>query len=280
MERCALYIHIPFCRSKCRYCDFASYPHRENCWDSYLTAVLKEADEWQARMAGKTVPTVFFGGGTPTLLPPEKIVSLLEGLRARFAIADDAEITIEGNPGTVTLEGLRRLREAGFNRISFGAQAMEDRLLKGIGRIHTVSETEQAVALAREAGFDNLSLDLIYGLPGQSLDDWRLSLERATALSPEHISAYSLIVEEGTPLYDDVTAGKVTVPDDDQVVEMQRLGNRLLADKGYARYEISNYARTGRECRHNLTYWQRGDYLGLGVAAHSLFENERFEDLR
>lgn len=275
-----LYLHIPFCASKCVYCDFASYPHREMAWEPYLRALCGEMASWRERMEGHEVISVFLGGGTPSLLSEAQIARLLESAASQFRISPDAEITMEANPGTLTLPKLRACRAAGVNRLSLGVQAMDDRLLRRLGRIHTVREAVDAVEMARTAGFDNVSLDLMYALPGQSRADWRSTLRDAVALEPEHISAYSLIVEEGTPLARQVARGEAELPDEDAAVDMHREAVRFLSEAGYERYEISNYARPGRACRHNIIYWERGEYLGLGCAAHSLVGETRFENPR
>lgn len=275
-----LYLHIPFCASKCVYCDFASYPHRETAWEPYLCALCGEMASWRERMEGHEVISVFLGGGTPSLLSEAQIARLLQSAASQFRISPDAEITMEANPGTLTLPKLRACRAAGVNRLSFGVQAMDDRLLRRLGRIHTVREAVDAVEMARAAGFDNVSLDLMYALPGQSRADWRSTLRDAVALEPEHISAYSLIVEEGTPLARQVARGEAELPDEDAAVDMHREAVHFLSEAGYERYEISNYARPGRACRHNIIYWERGEYLGLGCAAHSLVGETRFENPR
>lgn len=280
MKPLALYIHIPFCRSKCIYCDFASWSNREGCRDEYLNALKQELSGWKDRLEGYEVRTLFIGGGTPSILPGEAIAGILDHVRRVLPIRPDAEITMEANPGTTTHEQLRICREAGVNRISFGAQSMDDALLKKLGRIHTAREIAEAVAMAREAGFRNVSLDLMYGLPGQTVDHWLETLDKAVELRPEHISAYSLIVEEGTPLYERAQRGEMDIPGDEEAIAMQRAAIERLECAGYHRYEISNYALEGLECRHNIVYWERGEYLGIGCAAHSLMNGERFENPR
>lgn len=276
----ALYFHIPFCLSKCVYCDFASYPRQEQMWAPYMEALREELSSWREELADYEAATIFLGGGTPSLLPARQIARLMEAVAQTIFVRADAEITMEANPGTLTEEKLRVCRAAGVNRLSLGVQSMDDRLLRSLGRIHTAQEAAAAVELARGAGFDNLSLDLMYALPGQTMGDWLRTLDRAVELSPEHLSAYSLIVEEGTPLAEQIRRGQVRAPDDDLAVDMQRAAVERLASAGYARYEVSNYARPGRECRHNIVYWSRGEYLGLGCAAHSLLRGERFENPR
>ncbi len=278
MKPISLYIHIPFCASKCAYCDFASFPGREADWRRYFEALWGEMALWRPALAAREAVTLFIGGGTPTLVPPEYLAETLDRAREAVPFAADAEITVEGNPGTLTPEKLARYRRAGVNRLSLGAQSFDDGLLRSLGRIHTSGQIAGAVAMARDAGFDNLNLDLIYALPGQGLDDWRDTLERAAALGVEHLSAYSLIVEEGTPMARRVASGEAVLPEDDEANAMQRAAVERLTAAGYGRYEISNYARPGRECRHNLAYWLRGEYLGWGCAAHSLFDGRRFHN--
>lgn len=278
MKPLSLYIHIPFCARKCAYCDFASWPGQEALWPAYFAALAEELAAWSARLGDCCLETVFFGGGTPSLPDAAPIVRLLADLRARFSLAPEAEVTLEANPGTLTPEKLAAYRAAGVNRLSLGVQAFDDGLLRSLGRIHTAAEAVEAVRLARTAGFDNLNLDLMYALPGQTLAQWRATLGQAMALNAEHVSAYSLIVEEGTPMAARVAAGEAVLPDEDLTLEMQRTAIDALAAAGLRRYEISNYARPGRACRHNYVYWTRGDYLGLGCAAHSLLGNARFEN--
>lgn len=260
---CALYIHIPFCAHKCAYCDFASWAGREAAWEVYFDSLEAELDTWIARV-GRCFSTAFIGGGTPSLVPAEYIARIARKISC-------GEFTIEANPGTLTPEKLKIYRECGINRLSMGVQSFDDGLLRRIGRIHTARQAEDAFHMAHGAGFENISLDLMYALPGQTMAQWRATLETAVRLSPEHISAYSLIIEEGTPIAD-----WAKPMDDDAVNEMQRVCTAFLAQNGYGRYEISNYARAGRECRHNVCYWTRGDYIGVGCAAHSLFGGERF----
>ena len=278
MNPLSLYFHVPFCASKCAYCDFASFPGREGDWKKYFEALWDEMDGWRERLAERAVVTAFFGGGTPTLVPAEYIRETLDRARVLAPFAADIEITVEGNPGTLTPEKLATYRAAGVNRLSLGAQSFDDGLLRSLGRIHTAAQIREAVEMAREAGFSNVNLDLMYALPGQTEAQWLDSLDAAVALGVPHISAYSLIVEDGTPMAARVASGAATLPDDDDVNAMQRAGTDRLSAAGLVRYEISNYARPGHECRHNLVYWNRGDYLGLGCAAHSLLTGERFHN--
>ena len=278
MRSLSLYIHVPFCRAKCAYCDFASWPDREGDWARYFGALWRELEGWRGRLDGYAVTTVFFGGGTPTLVDGEFIAETLSRAMALVPFAADAEITLEGNPGTLSPDRLALYRAAGANRLSLGAQSFDDGLLKSLGRIHTAAQVGEAVRMAREAGFGNINLDLMYALPGQTAEQWSDTLDAAVALGVEHLSAYSLIVEEGTPMAARVAAGEAVVLEDEAVNALQRLAVARLAAAGYRRYEISNYARPGFECRHNLAYWRRTDYLGLGCAAHSLMAGERFSN--
>lgn len=266
----SVYIHIPFCVAKCAYCDFASYPGQEGAWEAYFAALRGEIAG--AADGEHRVQTVFLGGGTPSLVPARQIEATLAAVRSAFALAPDAEISLEANPGTLSMEKLRAYRQMGVNRLSIGAQSFDGAILRDIGRIHTPQQAEQAVAMAREAGFSNLGLDLMYGLPGQSAAAWRDTLQKALALGVEHVSAYALIVEENTPM-----AARVgELPGEEEVLAMQREATALLSRAGLERYEISNYARRGFACRHNLVYWLRGEYRGFGCAAHSFFAGERF----
>ena len=276
----SLYIHIPFCMAKCAYCDFASWPGQESLWAEYVHCVCEEISCWKnsGYVDGRTISTLFIGGGTPSILPGELISSIMEAARALAPFEEDAEITIEANPGTLTPGKLAAWKASGINRISFGAQSFDDGLLKTLGRIHSAEDIRTAVSMARSAGFDNINLDLMYALPGQDMQKWADTLEAAIALGVSHISAYSLIVEEGTPMAQWVDDEKVTLPDDDAVNAMQRYAVSRLEQAGLLRYEISNYARPGHESRHNLTYWRRGDYLGVGCAAHSMMNGHRFEN--
>ena len=276
MKPLSLYIHIPFCASKCAYCDFASYPGREGDWARYFRALWDEIDGWRGALAGYEAVTAFIGGGTPTLVDASHIAATLDRCRAAVPFARDAEITLEGNPGTLTPQRLAAYRAAGANRLSLGAQSLDDALLASLGRIHTAAQVEESVRMARAAGFDNVNLDLMYALPGQTMAQWLDTLDAAVSLGIEHISAYSLIVEPGTPMADRVARGEAVIPGDDAVNAMQRAAVARLGAAGYGRYEISNYARAGCECRHNLVYWNRGEYLGLGCAAHSLLDGCRF----
>ena len=278
MKPLAIYIHVPFCARKCAYCDFASFAGREDAWEDYFAALHAEMDAWVDCLRAYEARSVFFGGGTPSLVPAEYISGALNHLRRLLPFAPDCEITLEANPGTLTADKLEAYRRAGVNRLSIGVQSFDADLLRNLGRIHTPGQAVDAVRMAADAGFENLSIDLMYALPGQSMAQWSETLARAVSLPIRHISAYSLIVEPGTEMERRVECGEAHIPDDDLVNGMQRMAVQRLAEHGLARYEISNFAVPGYESRHNLTYWQDGDYLGLGSAAHSLVENERFSN--
>ena len=277
METISIYIHIPLCVKKCAYCDFASFAGRMAQRESYVRAVCCELRTQAAFFGRRWVKTVFFGGGTPTLLTGAQVQEIMDTLREGFELLPDAEITMEGNPGTLTKENLSAYRQAGVNRLSLGVQSMDDGLLAAVGRIHTAQQAREAVAMARAAGFGNLNLDLMYGLPGQTAAQWQQTLEAAIALSPEHLSCYSLILEEGTQLYDQVETGTCApLPDEDAVCAMDEITQNLTCAAGYAQYEVSNYAKPGRACRHNIVYWACEPYLGVGLSAHSDMDGRRF----
>ena len=277
MEPISIYIHSPFCVRKCAYCDFTSFPGRGAQMEAYLSAVCREMRAQAAFFGRRRVRTVFLGGGTPTLMTGEQAQRLLDALRACFNLAPDAEITMEGNPGTVTAQSLVAYRAAGVNRLSLGVQSLDDGLLAAIGRIHTAAQAHEAVSMARAAGFENVNLDLMLGLPGQSVAQWERTLEEAIALAPEHLSCYSLIVEEGTPLSAQLERGECApLPDEDALCRMDEITAQWTAQAGFARYEVSNYAKPGCECRHNIVYWACEPYLGLGCAAHSDMDGRRF----
>ena len=263
-----VYVHIPYCLKKCRYCDFCSIPIDETA-GRYRAALEKEIALSKAKYPGERVKSVFFGGGTPTVLSADDLCAILAAIRDAFSVEADAEISIECNPKTIGCDGLKRLIDAGFNRLSIGLQATQNTLLSRIGRVHTFEEFLTTYHAAKEAGFTNINIDLMHGLPGQTQEDYLAAIRTVAALEPTHISAYSLILEEETPLYDDVTSGRETLPDPDAVADMEDAGMALLERLGYHRYEVSNFAKPGYECRHNLIYWHNEPYLGLGAAAHS-----------
>ena len=271
-----LYLHVPFCTAKCGYCDFNSYANHEHMIPSYAQTLLKEAALWKPIVAARPVETVFFGGGTPSLNPVEEMRTILDGLRSTFDVAPNAEISLEANPGSLGVDYLRGLRDVGFNRLSIGVQSLDDEELVALDRIHTAKQARDAYAAARQAGFDNLNLDFIYGLPEQPLSAWQRTLEEALAMAPEHLSLYALTVEEGTPLARDIARGRVVAPDPDAQAEQYEWTEERLAGAGYEHYEISNWAHPGRACVHNLIYWRNREYLGLGAGAHSYLDGVRF----
>ena len=281
-----LYIHIPFCVRKCAYCDFLSGPSDDVTIQKYVEALCEEIKANAEFAKERVVTTIFFGGGTPSILSGDQMSHIFMNLRNVFEIAEDVEITTEANPGTVSKEKLCAYRDAGMNRISFGLQSANNEDLKLLGRIHTYEEFLESYKLARECGFENINVDLISAIPKQTLVTWEESLKKIIELGPEHISAYSLIIEEGTPfakLYGEGSEGEKDLPSEEEERTIYKRTEELLNEAGYYRYEISNYAKQGKECKHNLGYWERKDYLGLGLGASSLVDNVRFhntEDLQ
>ena len=268
-----IYCHIPFCRSKCAYCDFCSTPHwGESDMDAYVAALTGQMEAWLPAENPPAVDTVYFGGGTPSVLGAARLTALLEALKARVKLLPGCEITVEVNPESADEALFRGLKAAGVNRISMGVQTSDDALLRRIGRIHTFEKAREAVALCKAYCTDNLSLDLIYGLPGQTMKGWLQSVEDICALAPRHISCYALKLEEGTPLWRE----DPVLPDDDLQADMYLAAVSRLAELGYAQYEISNFAQLGFHSRHNSRYWDLSEYLGLGCAAHSCYGGKRF----
>lgn len=274
-----LYVHIPFCRQKCSYCDFYSLAHSEEKMDDYTAALVHHLEEVAPQAAAHQVDTVYVGGGTPSYLGEKRLCAILKTIRKRYDVARNAEITLEANPDSAgDVKALKALRRAGFNRISLGVQSADDGLLQRIGRIHTFEQVKTAVAAARKAGFDNLSMDVIYGLPGQTMAQWEDTLSALLSLSPQHLSCYGLKVEEGTPLWQ--RRQQETFPDDDQQAEMYLYAVAMLAENGFEQYEISNFARRGYASRHNLKYWHMDEYAGFGPGAHSDMGGVRFAYVR
>nr|WP_317323465.1 radical SAM family heme chaperone HemW [uncultured Flavonifractor sp.] len=278
-EKLGIYIHIPFCRSKCDYCDFYSVAGQEARMDEYQKALMAHMKETAPQTKGWQIDTVYFGGGTPSFYGEKRLRELLRLINKRFDLSKDAEITVECNPDSVDLKMLQALHKAGVNRLSLGVQSACDRELQCVHRPHTFEQAVQAVELARTAKFHNLSLDLIYGLPGQTAEGWQDTVERALALKPEHLSCYGLKVEPGTPLDYRVSRGE-QLPDDDAQADMYLWTVDRLAREGYRQYEISNFARTGFQSRHNLKYWMSHPYIGFGSGAHSDFGGRRYSFLR
>ncbi|MBE5777029.1 MAG: radical SAM family heme chaperone HemW [Clostridiales bacterium] len=276
MKQAGLYLHLPFCVRKCAYCDFASYTGREHLMADYARALEREMD--RAAQEGVSIRTVYIGGGTPSLFPPEEMDRVLRRMEARFAILPDAEMSCEMNPGTVTEEFLSVLRDHRFNRISMGMQAAQNRLLSLLGRVHRREDVEKSVALIKRMGFCNFNLDVMLGLPTQTLEDVRETLEFALSLDPKHLSCYGLIVEENTPMHRMVESGRWTLPDVEEERAMYEICRSVLENRGLMQYEISNFAYPGYECRHNVDTWMRGEYIGIGCAAAGFMDGVRWQN--
>jgi putative oxygen-independent coproporphyrinogen III oxidase len=275
VARFGVYVHIPFCAARCDYCDFATWTDRSHLIDRYVQACVDEVV--RRRVDGMPRATsVFFGGGTPSLIAADQLVRILDAIDRE----DDAEVTVECNPDSVDAEKLGAYRRSGVNRLSFGVQSMSPHVLAALGRTHDPANVTRAIALARDAGFERINADLIYGTPQETSDDWRRSLDGALALEVGHVSAYALTVEPGTPLGRRVAAGAAATPDDDVQADDYLVADRLLTDAGLEWYEISNWARPGEECRHNLLYWTQGDYAGIGCAAHGHTDGRRSWNVR
>src|SRR5205085_5557706 len=285
LETVSLYVHIPFCHTRCHYCDFNTYAGMLPLREPYVRALLTEIGMAGAltKLPGgkpRRSRTIFFGGGTPSLLSVSQVSRILDACYNDFAVDEDAEITLEANPGTLSREQLVGLRAAGVNRLSMGAQSFDAELLKTLGRIHSPEEIAQAVHFARAAGFTSINLDFMFGLPGQTMQHWDETLDRALDLHPEHLSLYSLIIEEGTPFYTWTQEGRITPGDEDLCADMYEYADERLQAAGYVNYEISNWALPGHESRHNLTYWQNLPYIGMGAGAYSFFGDRRFSNVR
>jgi oxygen-independent coproporphyrinogen-3 oxidase len=301
----SLYIHIPFCQTRCSYCDFNTYTNLSHLYGRYTRALRTEIeatlvavqqgtynplvplaplpDTLVAETAKVPLNTIFLGGGTPSLLPTAELAKIFKAIQNWAIISSQTEVTLEANPGTLSLEKLEALRSLGINRLSFGVQAFDDAMLRGLGRTHDSAGAVRAVELARQAGFDNLNLDFIYGLPGQDLATWRKTLEQALALRPEHFSLYALTLETNTSMGRAVESGKLSLPEEDLAADMYLLALDMLGQAGYIQYEISNWARddvSQHACRHNLVYWHTQPYIGFGPGAHSFFNNWRYAVLR
>lgn len=284
-KKLELYLHIPFCAKKCAYCDFLSAPADESTRVRYLEALVEEIKVKSEFYKIYSVPSVFVGGGTPSVLLGQDIARLMEAVHLYFHLENDAEITIECNPGTLNSQKAAHYKSAGINRVSLGLQSVRQKELTLLGRIHTYEDFLKSYDILRKAGFDNINVDLMSGLPGQTLSSWQATVRKVTALRPEHISAYSLIIEEGTPFYESFSQDEARrergdvpqlLPTEETERTMYEWSRSYLDAQGYHRYEISNYARAGKECRHNMGYWRRENYLGLGLGSSSLVEDERF----
>ena len=275
-----LYIHIPFCVRKCTYCDFASFAGKEHWMRSYVDLLLLECDQQLASLHNPDITSIYIGGGTPSILPAELFQCLLQGIHARFHILPDCEWTCEANQGTLTSQWLDVARQNRVNRLSMGMQAKQSSLLSILGRIHEFSDVQQSVSMAKDHGIENISLDLMFGLPGQNLDMWVETLHAALELKPRHISCYGLIPEDGTPLKRDLDTGKLTLPNENDEREMYDTAIRMLHQSGFQQYEISNFALPGYACQHNIGYWRQVYYLGIGVAASSMLPCTGYPYLR
>lgn len=283
MNGLEIYIHIPFCVKKCDYCDFLSAPADLETKEKYVEALINEIKLNKNKMSEYVVDTVFIGGGTPSLLEENQISKIMSVLRDNCNMSENPEITIECNPGTITESKLLEYKKSGINRISFGLQSTNDEELKSIGRIHNYAGFLESYNLARKCGFDNINVDLMSALPGQTLKSYEETLNKVVRLEPEHISAYSLIVEENTLMYDRVKKAQIKginiLPDEESERKMYYLTNNILRSNGYRKYEISNYSKPGKECKHNIGYWQRKEYLGFGIGAASLYKENRYNNI-
>jgi oxygen-independent coproporphyrinogen-3 oxidase len=277
-DQVGLYLHIPFCRQRCDFCSFYLELYREQAAAKFLRALQEEIRLYRERsiLGNQSLSSLYLGGGTPTAIGAASLVAILTELRTSFSLAPDCEVTVEAHPSTVSKPDIERLAGAGVNRMSFGAESMQDEELVRIGRPGLTSETVNAVRYAEEAGVTNINLDLMYGLPGQSLESWRATVEQCVMLAPTHLSCYALTIEEGTKLARDVRSHLVPAPDDDIQIAMDQTAQDILSQSGFERYEISNYAKPGFRCRHNLLYWTAGEYLGLGPSAQSYLSGARF----
>ncbi|MEO2507107.1 radical SAM family heme chaperone HemW [Clostridium paraputrificum] len=275
MKEVALYIHIPFCKQKCFYCDFPSYARKDDLMSDYIEALLIELKE---KIKAYKVRSLFVGGGTPSYLNEENLSKLMKVIK-NINFIEDAEKTIECNPGTVSEEKFNIMKDGGINRLSFGLQTTKNNLLKGIGRIHTFEAFKDNYNLARSVGFNNINIDMMFGLPNQSVKDWTDSLEEVAKLNPEHISAYSLIIEEGTPFYKLYNEDKLKLPSEEEEREMYKKCKDILIENGYHQYEISNYAKEGKECLHNEVYWMCDEYIGVGASSSSYIDGKRIKNI-
>lgn len=269
----SLYIHIPFCKRKCYYCDFTSFSGKENLMIKYCNALSKEINNVHQKIS-----TIYIGGGTPTYLSCEALKILKSAISKLDVDLNNVEFTVEGNPGTFTREKLLILKNMGVNRLSIGLQAWQDELLRTLGRIHNNKEFINSYNMARNLGFDNINVDLMYALPNQTMEQWMETLNEVVKLSPEHISCYSLILEKGTPFYTKYKKGEIIIPNEDIQILMYEKAIEYLKSNGYVQYEFSNFSKTGKECRHNLTYWNLENYVGCGASAHSYFNKVRYRN--
>lgn len=278
MEPISIYIHIPFCVKKCLYCDFPSFSGKEWEYEEYISVLEKELINTKKEYKHRTIETIFFGGGTPSVLPPKLLGKIQTILLDQYSVSSQAEITLETNPGTLDFKKLQEYQAMGFNRISMGVQAWQNTLLEKLGRIHTIEEFLINYDQVKRAGFQNINLDLMFSLPDQTRTDWEETLEKTILLKPAHLSCYSLIVEEGTPFWKMQEKGQLNRPEEALDRDMYALAKEMLSDGGYEQYEISNFSKPGMECRHNQVYWRDEEYIGFGLGSHSFFEKNRFHN--
>ena len=274
-----LYLHIPYCLHKCGYCDFNSHPENQVESVHYVEALLKELKFYSTTLKSYNVPTVFMGGGTPTILPPSQLKKILDTVRQSFNLTPDCEITIEANPATIKLETLQEIHAAGYNRISIGVQSFDEKELQLLERVHNEEEIHSTVHRARSANFENLSMDLMFALPDQSTEKWQSHLKQATAKNPDHLSTYNLTIEPATAFFKLHEKGKLCLPHEDIQLEMYKTTIQVLEDAGYSQYEISNFSKPGMESQHNINYWNNGEYLGVGAGASSYLNGERSKNI-
>jgi len=274
-----LYLHIPYCLHKCGYCDFNSHPENQVESVQYVEALLKELKFYSTTLKSYNVPTVFMGGGTPTILPPSQLKKILDTVRQSFNLTPDCEITIEANPATIKLETLQEIHAAGYNRISIGVQSFDEKELQLLERVHNEEEIHSTVHRARSANFENLSMDLMFALPDQSTEKWQSHLKQATAKNPDHLSTYNLTIEPATAFFKLHEKGKLCLPHEDIQLEMYETTIQVLEDAGYSQYEISNFSKPGMESQHNINYWNNGEYLGVGAGASSYLNGERSKNI-
>lgn len=280
MNYLGLYIHVPFCRSKCRYCDFNSFSNRDNTIPTYFSSLGREALLWAKYLTNARIQTIYFGGGTPSFAGAINIASILTIVKSTLNIADVKEITIEANPDSVDSNMVTRLIEININRLSLGIQSFDNDLLAMLGRPHNSEKAIEAFRSARTAGFRNISIDLLYGLPNQTLEQWESTIETSIGLAPEHISLYALTLDPNTGMARDITGGLLPYPDPDLAADMYMVAQEALSAASYENYEISNWALPGYECQHNMNYWNNGDYIGLGAGAHSHYQENRFSNIK
>jgi oxygen-independent coproporphyrinogen III oxidase len=274
-----LYLHIPYCLHKCGYCDFNSHPENQEESVCYVEALLSELKFYSTTLKNYSVPTVFMGGGTPTILPPMQLKKILQTVGQNFNLTPDCEITIEANPATIKIETLKEIRSAGYNRISIGVQSFDEKELELLERVHNEEEIHSTVQRARAANFNNLSIDLMFALPDQTIEKWQSHLKQAIAKNPDHISTYNLTIEPATAFFKLHEKGKLCLPHEDIQLEMYKITIQALEDAGYTQYEISNFSKPGMESQHNINYWNNGEYLGVGAGASSYLNGERFKNV-